>query len=705
MHPSRRLAFALLPLALASSRSALAAPSVWAIDDGEKIRRDAVDLPLESGTDNPVWQPGEAIELFALRDEVVAFQVVVEADAKALAGVTVDLDELVGPGGATIANATGADDPTRFLGRRIERFVEHYFDVARPSGNTDRPAESLGWASGSGPEPGAFTGAVPDALVPVEVAPSWSPYPMRIAARSNGVVWIDVTVPRTQPAGMYRGDVVVRAGGAEIGRLPVRLEVVGARMPDRPAKTMLFYGRSELDDRIGAGDAAEKHLWQLLHRHRLVPMHGAKSRAEAQAHLSALDGSIYTAAQGYEGPGEGVGDDVLSLGTYGGFGAPDASDLAAVESIADLLAEKQLLAGTDVFVYAIDESCSSPRGAQWKSLLAGSKDPNAASVRVGWTCSQPPADQPVDLPMVFASAFDPAKVEAARAKGKTTWIYNGVRPSTGTFLTDSEAVSTRVNGWISGMFDVGRWFYWETTFWYDDNPGGHGAYDPFVTAETFHNDDGDYCMGDGVLLYPGRQVDRFTEHSIGMDGVIASIRLKNWRRGVEDAGWLALARAAAPDRADAIAAELLPRVLSDASRGSAPSWSASGRAFFEARKALRALVPVATPDAPDGGAPDAGAGPDAAADGDAGVVPDAGAGGAPGDGGAGDASEPGTAADAGAGEADSRGPIDTGTALAPADGGGCSLAGAASRRGGGAWLVGLAPLFAALRTARRRRRR
>ena len=42
---------------------------VWAIDDGEKIAKKAP----------PLAQPGP-VKLFALRDEVVAFQVVVTAD-------------------------------------------------------------------------------------------------------------------------------------------------------------------------------------------------------------------------------------------------------------------------------------------------------------------------------------------------------------------------------------------------------------------------------------------------------------------------------------------------------------------------------------------------------------------------------------------------------------------------------------------------
>src|SRR5262245_18455621 len=61
---------------------------VWAIDDGERIPRDAISLPYASGADNPVWSPGQPIRLFALRDEVVAYQIVVGADGAALDGVT-----------------------------------------------------------------------------------------------------------------------------------------------------------------------------------------------------------------------------------------------------------------------------------------------------------------------------------------------------------------------------------------------------------------------------------------------------------------------------------------------------------------------------------------------------------------------------------------------------------------------------------------
>ena len=610
----RRAGVALLALLLAVPRVAMGAPVVWALDDGEKIKQDAAPAALASGTGNPVWSPGQPVRLFALKNETVAFQIVVAADGARLDGVTVDLDSLA-TATTKIANAPGATDPTRYVGRPIERFVEHFFDVSRPSGGKVA-GESLGWAPGSGPSVAKWTGKIPDALIPVEVAPSWSPYPMAIAAHTNGIVWIDVTVSKSQPPGLYKGPLVVKAGGVVLASLPVELEVVDVTLPDRPVRTMLYYARSAIDRRMGGGglaegarsDAAEQHLFRLFHRHRLSPMHSAMTADEVARRIDVLDGSFYTAKSGYEGPLEGVGDGVLSLGTYGGLGAPDASKLARVEAIADLLAQKSLFATTDTFVYAIDEDCSSPYGATWKSLIAGSSNANVKKVRVAWTCSEDATKQPVDIP-IQAGAFDAKKTAQARAQGKEVWAYNGHMPQTGSILTDTPAVSLRVNGWLSGMFDIGRWFMWETTFWYDDNRGGHGPYDPFVTAETFHNADGDYSMGDGVLVYPGKQVDMFTSHSVGMDGVVASIRLKNWRRGIEDAGYFQLAHAADPKRAEAIARALLPGVLSAAKDGQAPSWSDASRPYFDARKALLALVPRGTSGGPGVGAKPGAAGP------------------------------------------------------------------------------------------------
>ncbi len=41
-----------------------------------------------------------------------------------------------------------------------------------------------------------------------------------------------------------------------------------------------------------------------------------------------------------------------------------------------------------------------------------------------------------------------------------------------------------------------------------EKAGGHGAVDPFTTAESFHNADGDASLLDGLLVFLGRYAGR-----------------------------------------------------------------------------------------------------------------------------------------------------------------------------------------------------
>jgi hypothetical protein len=548
---------------------AWSAPSVWVIDDGEKIRRDATSTPFERGDANPVWRPGEPVRLFALRDEVLALQVVVEADATPLSGVTVDV-ALSSASGAPIAG--------------VARFVEHFVRIRRASGGA-APRESLGWEPGAGPTETAWVGAVPDALIPVDLAPAWAPYPLRVEARTNGIVWVDVGIRGDQLPGSYRGAIVVAAQGAALASIPVELTIGEGALPWARARASVFYDPDEVERRVGP--QAEVSLWQLLHAHRVSPMHDARSREDVARLRDALSGALYRPERGYAGPGAGEGDGVLAIGAYGGLGTPDASKLARVEAIVDAEAAAGVLEQTDTFVYADDERCASPRGAAWRELLRGSSDPRVRRVRVGWTCSDDPSRQPVDVAILLAH-YDRTRAERARSLGKDVWVYNGVLPRTGTFLLDDDAISPRVNGWLGAAFGVRRWFYWESTYWY----GAHGRtpIDPFFEAETLHNRDGDWADGDGVLVYPGTQRDAFGEHSIGYAGVLPSIRLKNWRRGLQDAAYLELARARDRTRADAVARALIPAAFDDAPPGRPASWSSRGMAFFQARLALLAIA-------------------------------------------------------------------------------------------------------------------
>lgn len=549
--------------------------TVWVVDDGERIVSRAGVLRAMSGS--AIWSPGKPVKLFGLPGETISFQAVVTAGDKSLLGVEVDV--------AAFRKGDAA------LKERTERFVVSELDMPARSGGKD-PGESLGWSLGSMPPDASVAGLIPDPLIPTEHAQPWADYPMSVTAGSHRVVWFDLSIPERGPSrGDYTSEIVVtqrEAGSSkEMARIPIVVEVGDKELPWAAARTMVYVDPSEIKGRVGSADAVDR-AFQMLHAHRLGIVVPIKSAGDVGELRDMLTGRLYDADRGYAGPGAGGATDVVAIGTYGDLGAATPE---SVGTLRDILAALSSLGihddpgKTDVFVYAADESCDDARGAGWRDAIRAAGD---LRVRVGWTCSESPSAQPVDIPIMFASSYDTGLAQAARGAGKQVWIYNGQLPATGSFLTDSWTVSLRANAWIQALYGIDRWFYWETAFWNDDNRGGKGPYDPLATAETFHNQHGDHCNGDGVLLYPGAQ-KQSGFRSAGWDGVFPSIRLKQWRRGIQDAGYLQLARLVDRGKADEIARGLVGNSLSHA-KGGKPGWPTEARAWVEARRALFDMI-------------------------------------------------------------------------------------------------------------------
>ena len=66
-------------LAGASADAGADVRRVWAVNDGEKVERDARQHPASAR--NSAWD-GRVVRLFGARNEIVAFQVIVEADGR-----------------------------------------------------------------------------------------------------------------------------------------------------------------------------------------------------------------------------------------------------------------------------------------------------------------------------------------------------------------------------------------------------------------------------------------------------------------------------------------------------------------------------------------------------------------------------------------------------------------------------------------------
>src|SRR5215216_4493787 len=70
--------------------------AVWAVNDGEKVERD--DLNNSNKRANSAWD-GHKVKLFGARNEIIAFQLIIEADQDGIKRLAVALPQLVRKGG------------------------------------------------------------------------------------------------------------------------------------------------------------------------------------------------------------------------------------------------------------------------------------------------------------------------------------------------------------------------------------------------------------------------------------------------------------------------------------------------------------------------------------------------------------------------------------------------------------------------------
>jgi hypothetical protein len=66
--------------------------------------------------------------------------------------------------------------------------------------------------------------------------------------------------------------------------------------------------------------------------------------------------------------------------------------------------------------------------------------------------------------------------------------------------------------------------------------------------------------GDGLLFYPGTDTV-YPASSYNLEGPIASLRLKHWRRGIQDVDYLALAMSRNPAATSAIVNQMVPKTM------------------------------------------------------------------------------------------------------------------------------------------------
>ena len=581
---------------------------VWANEGGDKVTRDELRAANDSGSVlNSVWN-GSAISLFGARNEVVSLNLVLEAPTSSATNVNVGLASLTGPAGASITTrAASGNELFDYVGRNIELFYVRYLEIKGLS--TDlfysgydyderhipercrRPHDAEGEGSGTWEDRPCHNKHYPEIAVPLELHS-----PFTISAGTNQSIWGDIYVPKAARAGVYTGTITITEEGTLVWQIPIRLRVRNFTLPDLPrARTMLYFSPENTNDRyLGEGNAypepgtaaytealalADKHF-HLAHRHKisLVDEYIEIERMN-DAWITRLNGELFTSAKGYDGVGVGVGNNVYSIGTYSSWpwqNGTQAEMWTNTDAWVTWFETQSFTSPTEYFLYLIDESEDFPQTEHWAQWMDENPGPgrrlmSMATMALPHAATNTPSlDIPtswmgVGLTDVWQNAVD----SHVTSSDKRFYMYNSNRPGSGSFAVEDDGVALRELAWGQFKKGIDRWFYWESTY-YNNDQGNTGQTNLFQQAHTFGDLDEvdsvlgetgwNYLNGDGVLLYPGTDT-RYPADSYGVHGPFSSLRLKHWRRGIQDVDYLTLAATINPARTTEIVNSIIPKIL------------------------------------------------------------------------------------------------------------------------------------------------
>lgn len=586
-----------------NSTSSTVLSAVWVNNGEDKVTRDELRATKNStSVYNSVWDGGK-IKIFGGKNEVINFNLILEAGNQTASNLSVLFDKLTGPNGATIssvpASGNGVFDWTN---RNIELFYVKYLQIkglSRMAYETyderhipqrlRRPFIGAGVGSGVWTDRPDHDKYYPDIAIPLELNPTFT-----VSAGQNQSIWADIYIPKSTPAGVYYGTVSVKENGIVTRQIPVELTVRNFMLPDTPtAKTMVYISRENISKRYTgnpwpnqgtAEDSLSKQVrdrhFLLAHRHKLSLIDGdIMSGDQPSAEWGPrLNGSLFISANGYAGPGEGIGNGVYSIGTYGSWswkGEGEAGMRKHSDGWVNWFADNS--PATEYFLYLIDESSDYPQIQIWSSWIQN--NPGFGKTLKSFVTA------PLPSVLNFAPALDIAaswltvgdmttwqnamNVWKSRGTDKRFYLYNGKRPANGSFATEDDGVALRELAWAQYKKGIDRWFKWESTY-YNDYQSGRGETNVFQNAQTFGGTPSynsvlgqtgwNYANGDGVLFYPGTDKVYLTE-SFNVAGPFASLRLKYWRRGIQDVDYLALAAKINPVKAQEIAQRMAPKAF------------------------------------------------------------------------------------------------------------------------------------------------
>jgi hypothetical protein len=445
-------------------------PAVWTAPSMQRV-----------GMTDPAGSVSD-VSLAAARGEYESFQIVANGATKGLGNVNVTVSDLQGPDGKVIPHGN------------FTLYREKYMHVTSSSPN---------WKGSNQP---AGAGWYPDALIPFTDPETGKPLsgakisavPFDVKAGNNQPIWVDVLVPQSAQAGTYKGTYTVTSDQGNFTGA-ISLKVWNFTLPAAPAlkSSFLFFQAGSL--------AAQRELL----RNKISPL---STNPADQPMLMKEHG--------------------LSATQTGPFGGADighcsmspAPSVAQFKSVA-----AQQAPGLMLYDYSADEigHCSGlyPTIRQWANNMhqAGIKNlismsPTPALYSDGSGSGRSAVDIWVLLPVMYNNSK--TQVGEVLKKGDSVWSYNTLVQDAYSpkWEIDFSPVDFRIQpGFISQSLNLTGMLYWRVDKWPSN------AWDNVNNAGTYSSSN---YPGEGMLVYPGGPV--------GVKGVVASMRMKWLRDGVED---------------------------------------------------------------------------------------------------------------------------------------------------------------------------
>jgi hypothetical protein len=553
-----------LPLILIRGQS----PGIWAASDGVKVEKFDLSHPYRSG--NFAWD-GDSIRIFGAINEMVAFQVIVEAGTKPLTISKAGLKELVNKEFPeySIKYVPPDTDPTMYAGRPIQVFNTNYMEV--------KEATNASWIHLSS-LPSAINdplGWKPVQLVPENASAGKGGYPLAMSPMQNQSIWFDIYITKDLVSGIYHGEVLIETSEGDY-IIPVRLEVFDFMLPDENSLNAMFYYENG-NPVMYMGDSLDydPRFHRFAHRHRVELTH-AYDIGSASENMGRFNGHDFIPENGYAGPGENVGNTIVPRTFYG---TPDEwLNQSSARSLSDDWMEfiRDSIPEAITFLYMPDEP--GPSEFPFIRSVADNIHSNPGpgkdlKILVTHTYTAE-LDGYIDIWATVPSLLDKERVKIENTKGNQMWFYNGGRPHVGAVINDAPATDIRMIPWAAYKENIGTYFYWHVCQWYHNSQFGPGSDSPLRKQDIWQNtitferrpQYNEWANGDGVLIYPGREL-LHPEEDRGIHGPVSSVRMANFRRGMQDHLYLTMAGKRGQNELINEALEaIVPRVFMDVNR-------------------------------------------------------------------------------------------------------------------------------------------